>query len=151
MSRMRWRRFLPLVLLASIGSFVAGTQFLASRPAPLAHPLTGRGIRGIATDARWLDRPEREREETPDRALALIGITPGISVADIGAGTGYMTLRIARLVGPTGRVYANDVQPPMLRVIESKIRKQQLENVEVVQGAGDDAILPPDGVVHQVL
>jgi ubiquinone/menaquinone biosynthesis C-methylase UbiE len=112
----------------------------------VAHPLTGRVIPGVATDTAWLDRAEREREETPDRALELIGITPGMTIADIGAGTGYMTVRVARLVGPNGRVYANDLQPAMLREIEAKTRQQQLGNVEIVQGTEDDARLPLNGV-----
>src|SRR5262249_13350413 len=130
----------------SIGSYVAGTRCLPIRPARLAHPVTGRVIAGIATDARWLDRPEREREEAPDRALELLGITPGMSVADVGAGTGYMTMRLARLVGPAGTVYATDVQPAMLRAIEAKVHQQQLGNVQIVQGADDDAHLPADAV-----
>ena len=150
MDKTRWLRFLPVLLLAGIGSFVVGTQFLATRPAPLAHPLTGRIIPGIATNTTWLDRAERAREESPDRALQLIGITPGMTVADVGAGTGYMTLRIARLVGPTGKVYANDVQPEMLRTIQVKVHQQQLGNVEIVQGTVDDARLPAN-VIDLVL
>jgi precorrin-6B methylase 2 len=92
--------------------------------------------------ATWMNRPERQREEAPDRALQLIGVTPGMTVADIGAGTGYMTMRIAGLVGPTGKVYANEIQPAMLRVIEAKARQQQLANVEVVQGGEDETHLP---------
>jgi ubiquinone/menaquinone biosynthesis C-methylase UbiE len=69
-----------------------------------------------------------------------------MTVADVGAGTGYMTVRVARLVGPTGKVYANDVQPAMLRTIEAKVREQQLANVEIVQGAEDNARLPADAV-----
>ena len=142
----RWLRFLPALLLASIGSFILGTQVFVTRPAPPIHPLTGRPIAGIATDQAWLERTAREGEEAPDRALALIGITPGMTVADVGAGTGYMTLRLARLVGPTGTVYANDVQPAMLRTIEARIRQQQIGNVEIVQGAEDDARLPEGAI-----
>jgi predicted methyltransferase len=150
-ARARWVRFIPILLLAGIGSFVAGTQFLVTRPAPVAHPITGRVIPGIATDQAWLDRAGRDGEETPDQALKLIGITPGMSVADVGAGTGYMTLRIARLVGPEGKVYANDVQPAMLHTIQAKTLQQQLGNVAIVQGAEDDARLPVNGVDLAVL
>src|ERR1700730_16700921 len=108
-----WRLVLLLVIVA-FASFIAGTRFLTTRPAPPIHPLTGRQIAGIATDASWMDRTAREQEEEPDRALNLIGITPGMVVADVGAGSGYMTVRLARRVGPTGKVYANDVQPAML-------------------------------------
>jgi len=67
-------------------------------------------------------------------------------VADVGAGTGYMTIRLARRVGPTGKVYANDLQRPMLQIIQDKARAGQLSNVEVVQGAEDDAHLPENTI-----
>ena len=95
-ARTKWFRLLPVLFVASIASFVVGTLFVATRPAPLAHPLTGRVIPGIATDATWMDRPERQRDEAPGRAMQLIGLTPGMSAADVGAGTGYMAVRIAR-------------------------------------------------------
>ena len=57
-----------------------------------------------------------------------------MSVADIGAGTGYMTMRLSQLVGPMGKVYANDVQPAMLRAIQEKIQQQHVANVEIVPG-----------------
>ncbi len=145
-TRINRLRFLSVLLVAGIGAFVIGTQFLAPRRAPAVHPLTGRVIPGIATDTAWLDRSQRAREETPDRALELIGITPGLSVADVGAGTGYMTLRIAKLVGPAGKVYANDVQPAMLSTIQAKAQQQQVANIEIVQGVEDDARLPADAI-----
>jgi predicted methyltransferase len=139
-------RFVPLFVILGLASFLAGTWLLETRPAPPIHPLTGRQIAGIATDASWLDRTARVQEEQPDKALELIGITPGMVVADVGAGTGYMTIRLARLVGPTGKVYANDLQRPMLQIIQDKARAEQLSNVEVVQGTEDDARLPESAV-----
>src|SRR5262249_53878751 len=65
---------------------------------------------------------------------------------DVGAGSGYMTLRLARRVGPAGRVYANDVQPMMLRTIASKLRDEKVSNVELVEGTEDDAGLPSDAI-----
>src|SRR4029077_20363627 len=126
----------------SLASFFAGTRLLTTRPTPPIHPLTGRQIAGIATDAKWMDRAERDEEEQPDRALELIGITPGMIVADVGAGSGYMTVRLARRVGPTGKVFANDLQPALLRIIQDKARAQQVSNVEVVHGTETDTRLP---------
>src|SRR5581483_6659976 len=80
------------------------------------HPISGRryaGVMGVG-GADWLVRPEREQEEEPDKALDAIGIAKGSTVADIGAGAGYMTWRMAERVGPTGKVYANDIQARML-------------------------------------
>ena len=128
------------------GSFYAGTQLVTTRPTPPIHPLTGRQIAGIATDASWLDRATREQEEAPEQALQLIGIRPGMVVADVGAGSGYMTTRLARLVGPTGKVYANDLQPGMLQIIQDKARAEHLSNIEIVQGTETDARLPDNAI-----
>jgi predicted methyltransferase len=144
-TRLRTLRFLAVLAFVSVGAFLFGTRFIIAPPR-LVHPTTGRVIPGIATDVAWLDRAEREREEAPDRALALIGITPGMSVADIGAGSGYMTVRLSRLVGSTGRVYANDLQPSMLHVIDTKVREGRLGNVEIVQGTEDDTRIPGGAV-----
>jgi len=134
-------RFIVVALLVSLAAFYVGTRVV--RMPPPVHPLTGRQIGGIATDARWLDRSAREQEEAPDRALALIGIRPGMTVADIGAGTGYMTMRLAQMIGPSGRVYANDIQPAMLRIVQNKAKAAGLTNVEIVHGLDTDARLPP--------
>jgi ubiquinone/menaquinone biosynthesis C-methylase UbiE len=135
---------LAVALVLGLAAFYAGTHLIPTTPAPPVHPLTGRQIAGIATDASWLDRSTREQEEAPEQALALIGIRPGMVVADVGAGTGYMTIRVARLVGPSGKVFASDIQPAMLRIIADKARTEHLANVEVVQGSEIDAHLPED-------
>jgi ubiquinone/menaquinone biosynthesis C-methylase UbiE len=73
-------------------------------------------------------------------------IPKGASVADIGAGTGYMTVRLAARVGPTGRVYANDVQPQMLDMLRRRLDRQKIANVTVIQGDIDDPKLPADSI-----
>jgi predicted methyltransferase len=138
-------RFALLIAGVGIAAFLAGARF-ATPPLRATHPLTGRIIPGIATDAAWMERTDRAREEAPDRALALIGVSPGMTVADVGAGTGYLTTRLAAMVGPTGKVYANEIQPEMLRRIEAAARERHLENVDVVQGTVDDARLPADSI-----
>jgi len=95
-----------------------------------------------ADGAGWLTRPERELEEEPDKALAAIGIDKGSTVADIGAGSGFMTWRLAALVGPGGKVYANDIQPRMLALLRKNVQDRKLTNVEAVLGAVDDPRLP---------
>lgn len=108
------------------------------------HPLTGRHIAPVmgAAGASWLDRSEREREEEPAKALDLMEIHPGMTIADVGAGTGYMTLRIAKRVGPTGRVYANDIQPEMLDKLGDNAHLANLDNIETVLGSEADPRLP---------
>src|ERR1022692_1559432 len=95
-----------------------------------------------ADGAGWLDRPEREAEEAPEGALDALGIRPGMVVADVGAGTGYMSLRLAKRVGPTGKVYANDLQPEMLARLRDNAAKAGLTNIETVQGEEADPKLP---------
>jgi ubiquinone/menaquinone biosynthesis C-methylase UbiE len=122
------------VLLISLSATVCSGQ--------PTHPLTGRRIAGLATDADWLERAERQQEEDPDRALDLIGITEGLVVADVGAGSGYITVRLARRVGPAGKVYANDLQPAMVARLRERVQRDRLTNVEPVQGSETDANLP---------
>ncbi len=114
--------------------------------AQATHPLTGRQIAPVmgAAGAGWLERPEREAEEAPEKALDALGIRAGMVVADVGAGTGYMSLRMARRVGPTGKVYANDLQPEMLQKLRANSQREKLSNVETVQGTEADPRLPPN-------
>jgi len=130
------------------GWLLVGLLFAGAAAAPAfqsEHPLTGRRIAPVmgVGGADWLERSEREMEEHPDAALDAIGIKPGMVVADVGAGTGYMTLRMARRVGPSGKVYANDVQPEMLRRLRQNAAKEKLANIETVLGTEADPKLPP--------
>jgi len=120
--------------------------------APGMHPVTGRKIAGVMgmSGADWLVRPEREAEEQPEKALDALKLKPGMVVADIGAGVGYMSLRMARRVGPTGKVYANDVQPEMLDKLRANAQREKLSNIETVLGSVADPKLPA-GKIHVVL
>jgi SAM-dependent methyltransferase len=113
------------------------------------HPLTGRhyaNVMGVG-GAAWLNRPERESEENVEGALDALAaqgfLKPGMTVAEVGAGTGYVILRIAKRVGPAGKVYANDIQPRMLELLRQNASKQGLNNVETVLGDIADPKLPP--------
>jgi SAM-dependent methyltransferase len=110
------------------------------------HPLSGRKIAPVmgVGGADWLDRSERESEENPEGAIDAIGIKPGMVVADVGAGTGYMSLRLARRVGPSGKVYSEDVQPEMLRRLRQNAAEAGLNNIQTVLGGEADPKLPPD-------
>src|SRR6266404_1302970 len=91
--------------------------------AQATHPVTGRQIAPVMGmgGADWLVRSERESEEAPDRALDAIALKKGDVVADIGAGVGYFTWRMAERVGPAGKVYASDIQPGMLEQLKKNV------------------------------
>lgn len=137
-----------LVLLAAVFCVLSHGQ--PSHPA--THPITGRQFAGVMGPggADWLVRPEREEEEEPDKALAALEIHQGAVVADIGAGVGYFAWRLANIVGPTGRVYANDIQPEMIRQLKKNMEDRGLKNVEPVLGRIDDPRLPK-GVIDLAL
>lgn len=92
--------------------------------------------------ADWLTRPEREREEQPDRVIDALRIPRGATVVDLGAGVGYFTWRLAKRVGPQGKVIAVDIQPEMLEMLEENLSKRGISNVEVVLGTESDPRLP---------
>jgi precorrin-6B methylase 2 len=94
----------------------------------------------------WLDRPEREEEEQPAKALDSLEIHPGDVVADLGAGSGYFTFRIAPIVGKTGKVLAVEVQEAMLNTLQARAAAMKATNVEVVRGSETDPHLPTRGV-----
>lgn len=92
--------------------------------------------------AAWLERTERQKEERADLLIAELELKPGMAVADVGAGTGYYSRRMALEVGPKGQVYAIEVQPQMLRVLETTAKRPGYGNIVPVLGADDDVKLP---------
>jgi len=96
--------------------------------------------------APWLERPEREEEEQPSQLVAALGLKPGQVVADIGAGSGYLSWRMARLVAPKGLVYANDLQPEMLAILRTNVATHGVTNVVTIQGTESDPKLPTNQV-----
>lgn len=112
------------------------------------HPITHRQIAqpmGPA-GADWLVRPEREVEEHPDAALNALKIPKGAVVADVGAGVGYFTWRLAARVGPSGLVYGEDIQPEMLSQLSKNMKDRRLTNVRAVLGTIDDPKLPANAL-----
>jgi ubiquinone/menaquinone biosynthesis C-methylase UbiE len=130
---------------------LAASVLLFGQAQPI-HPVSGRVIAGVMghEGAPWLDRPERESEERPTRAVQELKLEPGMVVADFGAGSGYYTERLARAVGPTGRVLAVDLQPEMLQLVGKRATRLGLTNIELVRSMPDDPHLPA-GVVDLIL
>jgi ubiquinone/menaquinone biosynthesis C-methylase UbiE len=127
---------------------LVGLSWVVAAQQPGVHPVSGRvfaqpmGVQG----APWLERNERQEEEEPDRALRILKIQKNAVVADIGAGSGYMTVRMAKIVGPQGKVYANDIQQAMLELLRKNVEKAKLANVTPVLGTVADPRLPADAL-----
>ena len=131
-----FRRMILATLLAVVPMFAFQS--------PGVHPVSGRKFANVmgVNGAPWLVRPERIEEEQPDQALDALQLKRGMVVADIGAGVGYMSLKMARRVAPTGKVYANDIQPEMLAKMRENMAKEKIANVEPVLGDIADPKLP---------
>lgn len=136
------------VRAAWVGCVLVAALSLVHARQSNVHPISGRVYAQTmdVSGADWLDRTEREAEEAPEKALKIIGIAPGSSVADVGAGSGYFTLKMASRVGPGGTVYANDIQQGMLDIIRGKMKGMSITNVTLVLGAPDDPKLPANAL-----
>ena len=97
-------------------------------------------------DLGVLEGPDRDAWQMPDAVMDALGIADGAVVADIGAGGGWFTVRLARRVGPNGVVYAQDVQTQMLEAIRRRVEREGLRNVRTIQGDRADPHLPPSSV-----
>jgi predicted methyltransferase len=127
-----WMR--PL-LTAGVIAMVAGTALVAQAPRP-------HGRLFPPQDLGLLEAPDRDRWQRPDRIMDALGIADASRVADVGAGSGWFTIRLARRVGPQGVVYAEDVQQEMLNAISRRVQREGLANVRPVLGRGADPRLP---------
>lgn len=92
--------------------------------------------------APWLVRESRVREEEPEKLLAALAVEPGQTVCDLGCGNGFYTMRLAKLVGPRGRVLAVDIQPEMLELLRDRVDARGVTNIEPILGEEDDPRLP---------
>jgi ubiquinone/menaquinone biosynthesis C-methylase UbiE len=101
-------------------------------------------------DLGLLEAPDRDKWQRPDRIMDALGIADASRVADIGAGSGWFTVRLARRVGPQGVVYAEDVQQEMLNAVTRRVQREGLANVRPVLGRGPDPRLP-EGILDAVL
>lgn len=98
------------------------------------------------SDLGLLEAPDRDLWQRPDQVMDAMGIADASVVADIGAGSGWFTIRLARRVGPQGLVYAEDVQPEMISAITRRVQREGLENVRAVLGLNSDPRLRPGSI-----
>lgn len=96
--------------------------------------------------AAWLERNKREREERTDLLLEALALQPGMVIADIGAGTGYLSRRMAPLVMPGGKIIALDLQPEMVNILQTGVNRSGLKQIVVKLGAIDDIKLPKNSI-----
>jgi len=94
----------------------------------------------------WLERPEREVEERPQRVIDAFEIQPGQTIADLGAGSGYYSFRIAPLLGDKGQMLAIDVEPRMLQIISERARRTGVNNLTTVLSTPSDPNLPANSI-----
>jgi len=142
---------LALVLLALLPSCDIRAADYADGLAPpgapaSAFPAPSRPVARIVTDT-WRNEQSRDQAGEAERVMNLLGVKPGFSVADIGAGSGYYTVRLARQVGPAGHVYAEDVVPDYLERLAQRVRSEGLiGTVTLVRGEPHDPRLPPNSL-----
>ena len=155
--RLRGSRFrdalrVGVLILASLSSAAALDRPAYERVTPSADGTgivyLGRETAGVMghEGAAWLERDERAVEERPDLLLKALALRPGLQVADVGAGTGYYSWRMAERVAPMGRVWAVDVQPQMLDLLAREIKRRGVTNVQGVLGSDVDPGLAPDTI-----
>jgi SAM-dependent methyltransferase len=141
---MSWHRFRSFVLLCVLIAAGVATRIPAVAAAPqsgnrkTSTPYTG--------DLSIFDSPGRGQRLQVDRVMDTLGIGPGKNVADIGAGSGWFTVRAARRVTETGHVYAVDINPEAVRYIDARAKKEQLHNVKTILSRPDDPLLPKDTI-----
>src|SRR5688572_25174120 len=130
--------------------FVAALVMAASVYPLTAQDVAGRHGRFPPQDLGLLESPDREAWQKPDEIMDALGIADGARVADIGAGAGWFTIRLARRVGPNGRVFAQDIQREMLEATRRRVSREGLQNVETRLGHGTSPNLP-EGTLDAVL
>jgi ubiquinone/menaquinone biosynthesis C-methylase UbiE len=124
-----------------IAALIAGAIF-AAPPAP---PEVARPVASIVSPI-WSNPERRDQAHEVEQIVARLALRPGLTVADIGAGSGYDSLRLSKVVGPQGRVLAEDVTPQYLSELRSAIAAAGLKNVTVVLGEAGDPRLPPRSI-----
>ncbi len=145
-----------LVLFGAAILIHSGCRTTGSTATPRSARTNERSVRPGINDAyrdadvdQWIERFEGENREiyaNRHRIVETIHVKPGMVIADVGSGTGFMTALLAKEVGPTGRVYAVDIVPGFLELIRTRAREQGLTNIKTVLCTEDSVALPPDSI-----
>ncbi len=133
----------PLVLSQALLFVTAQSPTQAPMAAPGEHRKTSEPYTG---DLSIFDSPGRDVRLQINRVMDILGIAPGKTVADIGAGSGWFTVRAVRRVGEAGKVYAVDINQESIRYIDRRVQKEKLDNVKTILGKPDNPLLPAAAV-----
>jgi ubiquinone/menaquinone biosynthesis C-methylase UbiE len=151
MKKTVWVGIVLTILLWCSAPAIAATTIYQTRDRPnpdgIGKIYMGREIAQVMGHqaAGWLERPGREVEEAPQKVIKALNLRPNDVVADIGAGTGYFSFRIAKEV-PQGKVFAVDIQPEMLEILNILKAEKQTTPVEPILGTATNPNLPPNSV-----
>jgi ubiquinone/menaquinone biosynthesis C-methylase UbiE len=137
-----------LLLLPFIASAADKEKEKPVADAPDGPPLTEYMGRRIAqtmhwSGADWLTREKRDAEENTALVFKMLGVKEGMTICDLGAGNGYYSLHLADMVGPNGKVIAEEVQPEMLELLKKRAEKKGVKNLQLLLGTYTDPKLPP--------
>jgi SAM-dependent methyltransferase len=142
---------IAIVIAATLAGPVCAQQFLAEPGTPAAaFPKPDRPVADIISPI-WHDEKERDAAGEPGQLVRLLDIASGMTVADIGAGSGYYVVRLSPIVGPRGRIIAEDVVPEYLQGLRKRVRDAGLQNVIISRGEPHDPRLPADSLDVAIL
>ena len=144
LAQMSARRFVVTLLLSAF--LPTGYAFSQAAPAPPQQSESRATSKPYTGDLSVFEYPDRDKKLQIDRVMDLLGIKAGKNVADIGAGSGWFTVRASKRVGPTGAVLAEDINPLAIEYIGKRVKTADLTNVRTVLGQPDDPMLPAGSV-----
>jgi predicted methyltransferase len=142
---------IAIVVVATFTISISAQEFLAGSGTPAAaFPNPDRPVANIVSPI-WHDEKERDNAGEPRQLVRLLGVKSGMTVADIGAGSGYYVVRLSPIVGPRGRIIAEDVVPEYLRSLRSRVRDLGLQNLVINLDEPHDPRLPVDSLDIAIL
>jgi len=136
------RPALTAIVAVALTLAAAAQDIAAPTGAPASlFPKPNRPVADIVSPI-WHDEKERDDAHEADQLVRLLGIRPGMTIADVGAGIGYTVMRLSPIVGSEGRILAEDVKPEYLAALRKRVQQRALHNVDIIQGEPHDAKLP---------
>src|SRR5919106_811924 len=139
-----------LRLLCTLVCFVSWFPANVTGSAPLRFPAPARPVASVVSPA-YSSEETRDRRGEAERVMNRLGLQPGIRVADIGAGDGYYTVRVARRLGSAGTIYAVDIKAEYLQRLEARLKREGVSGVTLVHGEPRDPKLPPAAIDVAIL